>query len=335
MNYLFTIYAISYTAPPAPEKIIQYMPEDPESFGQALWKIFLEALDSLAPSLTSAGGMCCGIMAMMILLSIAKRFSDSISRTVDVVGTIAVATVLLRTGNTLLILGIDTVKEISDYGNLLIPVLTGALAAQGGVSSSAALYAGTAIFNAALSFVVSNLLRPLFYLYILFAVAQAATGDLMLTKFLDFTKWLTTWAIKISIYIFTGYMGITKVISGSTDAAKLKAAKLTISGMVPVVGGILSEASESVLVGATLVKNSVGIYGLIVILALWLEPFLIIGVQYLLLKATAAVCEVFECKQVTGLIKKFSTAMAFVLAVIATQCLLLLISIVCFMKGVL
>ena len=335
MNYLLAISVLNYTAPPAPERIIQYMPEETESFGHALWKITSDVMNTIAPSLTSAGAMCCGIIAMMILLSIAKRFSNSISQTIDDVGTIAVATVLLRTGDTLLMLGIETVKEISEYGNLLIPVLTGALAAQGGVSASASLYAGTAFFSTILSFAVSNLLRPLFFVYILLAVAHAATGEKILAKFINFTKWLTTWAIKLTIYIFTGYMGITRVVSGSTDAAKLKAAKLTISGMVPVVGGILSEASESVLVGAGLVKNSVGIYGLFVIFALWLEPFLSIGAQYLLLKATAGVCDVFECDKVTGLIKNFTTAMAFVLAVIATQCLLLLISIVCFMKGVL
>ena len=150
----------------------------------------------------------------------------------------------------------------------------------------------------------------------------------------NFVKWLMTWSLKILLYIFTGYMGITKVISGSTDAAKLKAAKLTISGMVPVVGGILSDASEAVLVGAGVMKNAVGVYGLLAVAAIWITPFLRIGVQYLLLKLTAGLCQVFEVKKVSGVIQDFSAAMGFLLAMTGTACILLLVSTVCFMKGV-
>ena len=129
-------------------------------------------------------------------------------------------------------------------------------------------------------------------------------------------------------------MGITGVVSGSADAVRLKATKLTISGMVPVVGSILSDASESILVGAGIMKNTVGVYGLLVILALWIEPFLTIGLQYLLLKATVAICETFDTKDVSGVIKSFSTAMGLILAMTGTVCLMFLISVVCFMKDV-
>jgi stage III sporulation protein AE len=147
-------------------------------------------------------------------------------------------------------------------------------------------------------------------------------------------KWLMTWCLKIILYVFTGYMGITGVVSGATDAAAMKATKLTISGMVPVVGGILSDASEAILVGAGVMKNAAGIYGLLAVISICIQPFLQIGVQYLLLKLTGAVCGVLGCKEISKLIQDFSTAMGLLLAMTGSVCLLLLISIVCFMKGV-
>jgi stage III sporulation protein AE len=149
-----------------------------------------------------------------------------------------------------------------------------------------------------------------------------------------FVKWLTTWSIKIVLYIFTGYMGITGVVSGTTDAAALKAAKLTISGMVPVVGGILSDASESVLVGAGVMKTAAGMYGTLAMLAICAEPFLKIGVQYLMLKATAALCGIFGSKALSNLVQDFSSALGILLGMTGSACLMLLISTVCFMKGV-
>ena len=128
-------------------------------------------------------------------------------------------------------------------------------------------------------------------------------------------------------------MSITGVVSGTTDAAVLKTTKVTISSVVPVVGGILSDASEAVLVSAGLMKNAAGIYGIFAVLAVFLLPFLRVGVQYLLLKFTAAVCSIFAPKSITELIGDFSTAMGLLLAMTGSVCLLQLISTVCFMKG--
>jgi stage III sporulation protein AE len=172
------------------------------------------------------------------------------------------------------------------------------------------------------------------YIYICLSVANSALGSDPLGKIRDLMKWIMTWGLKIILYFFTGYIGITGVISGSVDAAAIKAAKLTISGMVPVVGGILSDASEAVLVGAGVVKNGAGIYGMMAILAIVMGPFLQIGIQYLLLKATAAVCGLFGTKSIISLVQDFTSAMGLLLAMTGSSCLLLLISAVCFMKGV-
>ena len=150
----------------------------------------------------------------------------------------------------------------------------------------------------------------------------------------DTIKWATTWSLKTILYIYTGYIGITGVISGATDAAALKAAKLTISSVVPVVGGILSDASEAVLVSAGTVKNAVGIYGLFAVLAIWIGPFLQIGSHYLLLKATGAICSVFGSKSGTVLVHDFCSALGLLLAMTGTISLMLLISLVCYFKGV-
>ena len=156
----------------------------------------------------------------------------------------------------------------------------------------------------------------------------------MLKKLCDLMKSTFTWALRTLLYIFTGYISITGVVSGNTDAAALKATKLTVSGMVPIVGGILSDASEAVLVGAGVVKNAVGVYGLLAVVAIWINPFFQIGIQYLLLKLTATVCEVFGIKPITDMIQAFCSVMGMLLAMTGAVCIMLLVSTVCFMRGV-
>jgi len=129
-------------------------------------------------------------------------------------------------------------------------------------------------------------------------------------------------------------MSITGVVSGMTDMAALKAAKLTMSTVVPVVGGILSDASESVLVSMGVIKNAAGIYGIVATIAVFIGPFIKVGIQYLMLKLSALLCSLIAGKNISGLVDDFSSVMGLLLAMVAVSCILVFISTVCFMKGI-
>lgn len=328
------VSAVEYTAPEAPSDALELMPVEQSSFGEDLWTVVTAAIGKLQPSLAEAVRICLTLFAAVMLISLLKTMPGKMADFAEFAGVVAVSALLVQQTGSMISLASETVTELSDYGKLLLPVLTAALASQGGITSSTALYTGTALFDAILSSGISNLLVPMVYIYLVLAIGAAASGEGMLGKLRELVKWLVTWCLKMILYVFTGYIGVTGVVSGTADAATLKAAKLTMAGMIPVVGGILSDASEAVLVGADVMKNAVGVYGLIAIMAIMISPFLRIGVQYLLLKLTAALCQMFDVKPVNDLIGAFSTAMGLLLGMTGSVCILLLISTVCFMKGV-
>lgn len=329
-----TVHAVEFQAPPVPESGKEFMPNDTESFGEGLWSIVQDSIAALRPTAAEAGKVCISIIAAVILCCVVKTLPGSPGNTIELICTLSIGLLLLQPSNTLIRLAADTIVNISSYGKLLLPVLTAALAANGGVTKSAALYAGTVAFDTALCAALSSLVVPLVYIFLCLSVASAAIGNNYIDKIKSFIKWALTWGLKIVLYVFSGYMTITGVITGSADATAVKAAKLTISGMVPVVGGLISDASETVLVSSGIVKNAVGVYGLLAIIAICIGPFIKIGVQYLLLKTSCALCEAFAGKNCCMLIEDFSSAMGLLLAMTGTVSLLQLISIVCFMKGV-
>lgn len=327
------VCAQELTAPEAPEQALALMPKEENSFTEDLWYILKAALQKLQPQLSKGFGICLSVVAAVIATSLLSAFPGGLRGMADTVGSLAVAALLLGQTGTFLSAAKETVQELSAYGKLLLPVMTTAMASQGGVTGATAIYVGTAVFDAVLSTLISKLMLPMVYIYLALTVGKGALGDTLLGKLQNLTKWLVTWCLKVILYIFTGYITVSGVISGTTDQTALKATKLAISGMVPVVGGILSDASEAVLVGAGLVKNSVGIYGMLAIIAIAIGPFLQIGLQYILLKLTGGICELFGSKQLSGTVSDISTAMGLLLAMTGTQCLMLIISMVCFMKG--
>ncbi|MBQ5608449.1 MAG: stage III sporulation protein AE [Oscillospiraceae bacterium] len=330
---LLPVSAMEFTAPTAPESAQPFMPEDRETFSEGLWYILKTAIGALRPELAGASGICLALICMVLLLSILNSFSQGSVATVRLTGAVVIGLLLLDSVNSMIQLGAKTVIEISEYGKLLLPVMTAAVAAQGGTTSSAALYTGTVFFDTVLTSAIAKVVVPALYIYLCLCVAGSAVEQDMLKKVRDFVKQVMTWCLKGILYLFTGYISITHVITGTVDASALKAAKLAISGTVPVVGSILSSASETILVSASVMKNAAGIYGIFAILALCVSPFLQIGVQYLLLKLTGAVCNLFGYKPAVELIHNFSTGMGMVLAMTGTVCVLLLVSLVCFMKG--
>lgn len=328
------VQAQELTAPPVPEHAEKFMPPQQQNFMQGLLEVLRDGLVSIRPDLKEASAVCLRIAAVMMGISLLRAFPGSSEKTAALAGSIGITVLLLRSSNALINLAASTVTQVSEYGKLLLPVMTAALAGQGGISTSAAIYTATAFFDALLTSIIGKLLTPMIYIYLLLSVAGSAIGQETIKKLRDTIKWAITWSLKTILYMFTGFIGITGVVSGTTDAVALKAAKLTISSVVPVIGGILSDASEAVLVGAGTVKNAAGIYGFFAIIAIWIEPFLQIGIHYLLLKATGAVCSVFAGKAHTELIQDFSAAMGLLLAMTGTICLMLLISLVCYLKGV-
>lgn len=325
---------MDYTAPTAPDEAQIYMPENTESFSEGLWHVLSSALETLDPEFMEALGICTKLIAVTLLVTLVANLHGSAAKSAELVGTLTAAAIVFGTSDAMIRLGSQTVEQLSDYGKLLIPVMTGALAAQGGVTSSTALYAGTTMLNAILGKLISVWIVPMLYLYLALSIGAAAIGENILKKLVELVKWLCTWLMKIVLYAFTGYIGFTGVVSGTTDAMAMKAAKLTISGAVPVVGGILSDASEAVLVSAGIMKNAAGVYGILAVLAIFVAPFLKIGTHYLLLKLTAAITGVYGSKRMSQMIGSISSAMGMLLGMTGAVCLMLLISTVCYMKGV-
>ena len=334
MLLILPVQAMELTAPAAPSEQESLMPPEPDTFAGGVLYILRQAFPVVQPAVTEASGTCLILIATVLMLRIVSTLPGTSLTAVHLLGAVSTATILLRPSHSLMSLASETVTQISHYGKLLLPVMAASLAAQGGATASSALYMSTAFFDALLSALINRLIVPMVYLFLCLSTANCATGEDVLGKFRDFFKWLMTWSLKTVLYIFTGFVSITGVVSGNADAAALKAAKLTISGVVPVVGGILSDASEAVLVSAGMMKNAAGIYGILAITAILITPFLKIGIQYLLLKLTAAVCAVFNQKRISALIQDFSGAMGMMLAITGAVSLMFLISTICFMKGV-
>ena len=327
-------YALEIEAPVVPEAGKALMPKETGDFGEGLLQLITKTIQTLRPDLREAAGVCVSLVAIVTLICLIPAEQSGSAMVSNIAGSVGVGILLLSSTHSMIRLASQTIQQLSDYSKLLFPVMAAGMAAQGGVTASSGLYIGTTFFSTILNTLLSNIFLDGICLFLVLAIASAAIGEDTLKRMRDLIKGSISWILKMLLTVFTTYMSITGVVSGTTDAAALKTLKVTISTMVPVVGGILSDASESVLVSAALMKNAAGIYGIFAVLSLALGPFARIGMHYLLLKISAMICGIFGTKTIVSLIEDFSTALGMLLAVTGSMGLLVLIGTVCFLKGV-
>ena len=126
-------------------------------------------------------------------------------------------------------------------------------------------------------------------------------------------KWAVTGLLSALLTVFVFYLTISGAIAGAADAVTQKAAKTVLSGMVPVVGSILSDAAETVVAGAGVLKGTIGAVVVLVVLAICLAPFLQLGCHYLIYKCAAALTATVTPGSEASLIDAIGSAFALVL----------------------
>ena len=272
------------------------------------------------------------LLTVVLLCGLAEGLYGGmgVSQTTDVVaivGALAITAVAVADANSLIGLGREAREQMETFSKILLPTITAAAAAAGSPSGAVARQLATMLFSDILITLINRLLLPLVYTYIA-CVAYAAVGNEGLKRIAGTLKWVVTSILTVVLLVFVGYLTVSGVIAGSTDAVTVKAAKFTMSSLVPVVGGILSDAAETVLAGAGILKNAVGVFGMLAVLCMCVAPFLQLGIHYLTYKVTSALSATVSSGRVAGLIDQIGGAFGLVLGMTGASALLLLISMV-------
>lgn len=231
--------------------------------------------------------------------------------------------------HSLLTLGQDAIFNMETLGDVLLPAVSMATAASGTPAAAVVKHSATILFSDFLIRLIDRLLIPLCYAYVAASVAWAALGNDGLKRIGGLLKWLMTILLSVFLLVFIGYLNLSGVISGSADAATVKAAKFTISNMVPVVGGVIADTAETLLAGASLLRNAAGVFGMLAVIGICVAPFLNLGVHYLMYKGTAALAATVSGDgRVTGLIDALSSAFGLILGMTGSCAVLLIVAMI-------
>ena len=264
-------------------------------FAQGVGNILDRLADQVGDVVRERTRGAAAVLLVVVLCGVVEGFAQGTggkgAAFLPMAGALSITLASAGSLDSLMGLGSRTIGELADFSQALLPTLAAATAASGAVTTATVQQVSTVFFVDLLLRLIRQLLLPLVYLYIGLLTAAACLPENRLGAIAEALKKLVTWILTTALLVFTIYLSIVRIISGSADSATVKVAKAAISGVVPVVGGIIADASETVLAGAGMLKNTIGVFGMLAILAACAYPFLQLGVQYLLYKLTAYLAE--------------------------------------------
>lgn len=337
---LLAILCPAVMAAEVPEELQRAAPEkhfledidlsDMDGLQEGAEQILAGAAKELRDTSKSASATLVMLLLAVLACAVAEGFTSSIPRGGDFIPIAgALAVTLLSAGelDSLIGLGAETITQLNQFSKALLPTMAAATAASGSVGTAAVHQVATVFFADLLMDLIDGLLMPMTYLYIGTAAAGAMLPDYPIASLAAMLKKAIVWILSGGLLLFTAYLGAAHVIAGSADTLTLRAAKTAIAGMVPVVGGILSEASETVLAGAAVLKNTIGLFGMLAVLSICAVPFFRLGLQYLLYRLAAFLAGTVEPGPIRKLLEDLAGAFGLVLGMCGACALVMLISI--------
>lgn len=188
-------------------------------------------------------------------------------------------------------IAVQTISVMATFMEALLPLLITLLAGVGALTS-AALFSPFMLFVVSvMTAIVKNFVLPLLLLAAALECTNYLTDKYQLTELASLLKQAAMLVLGFSMVIFIGIITIQGVSGSVADGLALRTAKFATSTFIPVVGKVFADTVELVMGASLLLKNAIGIFGVMTIGMICLLPMIKMFTMIVVMKFTGALIE--------------------------------------------
>lgn len=202
-------------------------------------------------------------------------------------------------------LTVNTLKSLFQFVTLLLPAYVVTIVFSAGSISALGFYELTLLSVHILQLLFIKMVLPLIQIYVVFLFFNQLTQEDLFSQASEFLKTLLEWILKTTTAILVGLQTIQCLVAPAVDTLKNSTAHRIVKAL-PGVGGLMDSAAETIAGSALVIKNAVGVAGMIVVLLICLLPFLKLGLSVLLFRLLCAMLQPISEKRMVDCIRSFS-----------------------------
>lgn len=277
------------------------------------------------------------IIIIIVVHSILKSVSDGldnggISQITYFVQYILIVTLIMTNFAGIISSIKDTIQNLVGFSYSLIPLLLALMMITGNIVTASAVQPILLILITFIGNFISTFLLPMILIGTSLGIISKISDKVQIDKLAKTFKSSVVWILGIVLTIFTGVLSLESSLTGHVDGITTKTTKAVVSSAIPVVGKILSDTAEVVLGSGVILKNAVGIIGVIVIIGICAMPIIKLAVLTVLYHILSAVCQPIADKKIIDIIEQMRDTFKVLLAMVCSISVMLIIGVTIVIK---
>lgn len=271
------------------------------------------------------------IIGVILLVALINSFkttigSASLNSVLNCVSVLSVSIILIEPLCHTINYSATVIKLSSDFMLIFTPIMVTIMLSIGQATQGATSYTTVMGVGTAVSQIASNILEPLLNIFLGMSVAGGISQKVKLSGFCELVYKLVKWTLTFIMSIFTTILSMQSVISASADSATTKATRFAINSFVPLVGGALSEAYQTVRSCMGMLKSGVGVFAILATGFIYLPAIISCVLWLVAINISVALAEVFDMSNIITLLKSIATVINSLIAILLCCMIIFIIS---------
>ena len=268
------------------------------------------------------------LAGIVLLCALSRSYADTSGQTGNMSGVFSAVGVLAGAGMTSAAISealsdtLNVLQAASEFMLVFVPVFAGIIAAMGKAAAASAANSVTLGAAQLFSQLAVNFLVPVCGTVMGLSVTGAIYPELNISKLGELIKKWAVWGLSLLMTVFMSILSAQTFVTNSADSVLIRTAKFAVSNGVPIVGGTISDAVNTVHTSLSLLHSSIGTYGIVAAAVMILPTLLTVVCYRMALSAAEAFSDIFGVKELSALFGSCGSIMAIIMAVIV--CFLLL-----------
>ncbi len=294
---------------------------------QTIFKKILSLLGGeLGDGLRVLGSILAIVMIHSILKSVSESLeNDTISKLIYYVQYILIVTIVMMNFSDIVQVVKDTCNNVIGFMNILIPLLISLMIYTGSITTSGVLEPIILFLINFIGNVIQTIIIPIVLIFTSLIVISKISDNVQIDKLSKLLKSGVVWFFGLILTIFVAVISLEGTLSSSVDGITAKTTKAVVSSAIPVVGKILGDAVDTVLGCGIILKNAVGIIGIIIVIGICMLPILKLGIFTIAYKFMSAICEPIADKNITSLLDQIGDVYKILLAILCSVSVMLIV----------
>lgn len=277
------------------------------------------------------------ILIIVLIHSLLKAITDglensSVSKIVYYVQYVLIITIIMSSFSDILKNITETIENLVGFSRILIPLLGALMLYTGSIATTSVIEPILLFLIEFIANFINVLIIPIISIITVLIIVSKITDKIQITKLASFFKSSITWGLGVVLTLFVGVLSLEGSLTSSVDGITAKTAKAAVSSIIPVVGKILGDGVDAILGCGVVLKNAVGIVGVIVIIGICLLPIIKLATFCIMYSLTSSIVEPIADEKIVKLLSEMSGIFKLLLAILCSVSALLVIGVTLVIK---